>query len=272
MDTVQPILKRGRDVWDRINMPEKEFRQRVQRVQETMDREGMDVLIAYGAGLNAYGNACYLSNYATRMPMGALVFVPKTGDVTFVFQGGSRELKAAQKTTWVEDTRSAMSLPQACIEYLNERNLMGSKVGIAGLREWMPCREFQAFVDGTGTCDLIGANHILMEMRAVKSPREWDQMRRAARIVALGFRFIEEGFFQNANEKLIDAMIDREMRLEGIEDVRLLFGKPLETSWAMRPSEDLVPKGGDHYIVYLAVSRSPPRIRSHRFTIKSFRA
>ena len=254
METIQPILKRGREAWDRINMPEMEYRQRILRIQETLKKENMDVLLVYGAGLNGYGNAAYLSNYATKMPWGAFVFVPREGDVTLLFQGGSRELKAVQKITWIEDIRSSMNLTQTCLEQLNEKNLIPSRVGIAGPRKLMPVHEFQALLEGTSRCEVIESDHILNDMRMIKSPRECDQMRRSSRIVAQGFDFITDTPFTSPTERRLDALVDREMRLEGVEDVRLLFGKPKETSWAMRPAEDLRLSDGETVIIYLAVS------------------
>ncbi len=254
METIQPILKRGRDVWDRINMPEAEFRERAQRIQEKIRKENLDVMLVYGAGLNEYGNSCYLSNFVTKMPQGALVILPKEGEVTFIFQGGSRELKTVQTTTWIEDTRPAMDLPQACVKFLKEKGLVPSRVGIAGIREWMPVREYQVLMDGIAPCEVIDMDHVLREMRMVKSPKECDQMRRASRIVARGFDFISGAAFPDTNERMIEAMIDREMRLEGVEDVRILIGKPREKQWALRPADDLPVSEGDSVIIYLALS------------------
>jgi Xaa-Pro aminopeptidase len=254
METVQPILRRGREVWDRINMPEMEYRQRILRIQETMKKENLDVLLVYGAGLNGYGNAAYLSNYATKMPWGAFVIVPQEGDVTLLFQGGSRELKAVQKITWIEDIRSSMTLTPTCLEQMKEKDFIPSRVGIAGPRKLMPVHEFQSLLEGTSRCEVIEADHILNDMRMIKSPRECDQMRRSSRIVAHGFDFIADTPFTDPTERSLDALVDREMRLEGVEDVRLLFGKPKETSWAMRPAEELRLSNGDTVILYLAVS------------------
>ena len=254
METVQPILKRGREVWDRINMPEMEYRQRILRIQETMKKEKMDVLLVYGAGLNGYGNAAYLSNYATKMPWGAFVIVPREGDVTLLFQGGSRELKAVQRITWIEDIRSSMNPTQTCLEQMKEKNFISSRVGIAGPRRLMPVHEFQTLLNGMSRWEVIEADNILNDMRMIKSPKECDQMRRASRIVAQGFDFITDSPFNSPTERNLDALIDREMRLEGVEDVRLLFGKPKEASWAMRPAEDLKLTDGDTLIIYLSVS------------------
>jgi Xaa-Pro aminopeptidase len=254
METIQPILKRGRDVWDRINMPEIEFRQRIKTIREAMKKEDLHVLLVYGAGLNEYGNICYLTNYVTKMPMGALVIIPQQGEIVFLFQGGSRELKSVRSITWVEDTRSSMNLPQDCVKHLKESHLVPSRVGIAGLRQLMPFREFQSLTEKINECEIHEADHLIRQMRMVKSPKERDQVRRASRIVARGLNLLSSTALANANERILEAEIDREMRLEGAEDVRLLIGKPTEPRWAMRPAEDIRVSEGDRIIIYAALA------------------
>jgi len=48
METLQPTLKRGRDVWDRINMTEMEFHMRVEKIREKMQKESIDCILLYG--------------------------------------------------------------------------------------------------------------------------------------------------------------------------------------------------------------------------------
>ena len=254
METIQPILKRGRDVWDRINMPESEFLRRVNRIRQTLEQEDIDVFLIYGAGLNEYGNICYFTNYITRMPMGAMVIIPKEGEITLLFQGGSRELKAAKNITWVEDTRSSMNLPEDCIKFLQEHHLIPSKVAIAGLKQWMPFLEFQSLMDGVSQCEIIEADDIIRQMRMIKSQKECDQIRRASRMVALGFDFLSKTIVSKPNEKIVEAIIDREMRLEVAEDVRLLFARPMKPQWAMRPAQDSTISEDDRIIVYMALA------------------
>ena len=44
MDTLKPTLKRGRNVWDRVNMPVTEFQERLDKIQGQMEKEGIDVI------------------------------------------------------------------------------------------------------------------------------------------------------------------------------------------------------------------------------------
>ena len=90
METMQPTLKNGRNVWDRVNMPETEFQERLKKVRKEMKREGIDILLLYGNAFNEYGSYCYLSHYIIRLPRGALVVVPPEGELALIFEGASR--------------------------------------------------------------------------------------------------------------------------------------------------------------------------------------
>ena len=262
METLQPILKRGRDVWDQINMPKSEFLQRLERIRAEMMKEGIDVLLVYGGGVHKYGNVCYVSNFATKLTAGALVVVPRKGDLTLFFEGSSRELKIGQRVTWIDDIRSSLagvfssagSLSGDCVKYLEENHLIPSQVGLVGLRELMSYRELQRLIEGTKACKVVDADHIVRNMRMTKSPRECDQIRRASRIVSNVFGVIPGMVLGKMNEMNMEAKIDWAVRLQGAEDVRVLLARPQQPDWAMRPAEEAFLSPGDTVIVYLAAS------------------
>jgi Xaa-Pro aminopeptidase len=254
MDTMQPILRRGRYVWDKINMPADEFKHRVNKLIEIAKKEDIQLVLVYGAGLNDYANSAYLSNYLTRMPHGSVVCIPSKGEVTLIFQGGSRELKTTARSTWINDIKSSMDLPQSCIQYLENFNPTKGKIGVVGFRRLMPFGQYQNFIDGISGFEIVEMEKVFEDLRMLKSSKEHDQIRRASRIVAHGFNFIEGMTPSNLNEKDLETMIDREMRLEGVEDVRILIGKPSEEGWAMRPAENTTIFDNDKIIVYLALS------------------
>jgi Xaa-Pro aminopeptidase len=262
VETLQPILKRGRDVWDQINMPKGEFLQRVKRIRKAMTKEGIDVLLLYGVGVNDYGNQCYVSNFVTKLTAGALVIIPRKGELTLFFEGSSRELKLGQRVTWIDDTRSSLagifsstgSLAGDCVNYLQEHKLIPSKIGFAGLREFMSYREFERLIEGTKQCEIVDAGHIIKSMRTIKSQRECDQIRRASRMVSTGFGMIPNMTLANMDEKSLETKIDRVIRLQGAEDIRILLAKPRDTAWSLRPADGRPISPGETIIVYLAAS------------------
>ena len=67
MDTYKPTLKRGRNVWDHVNMPAAEFQGRIEKIREQMEKESMDVLFLYALSPDEYTYPCYVSNYYVGM-------------------------------------------------------------------------------------------------------------------------------------------------------------------------------------------------------------
>jgi Xaa-Pro aminopeptidase len=262
METVQPILKRGRDVWDQINMPKSEFLQRVDKIRESMRKEKIDVLLLYGAGVNDYGDQCYVSNLVTKLTAGALVVLPRNGEPTLFFEGSSRGLKIGQQTTWVDDVRSSLagvfsstgSLAGDCVKYLHENHFIPSRVGLAGVQELMPYREFHRLIEGTAGCEIVSAGPILTKLRMIKSVRESDQIRRASRIVSNALGATPGFILGNPNERTVEAKIDWAARVQGAEDVRVLLARPGQTDGGLRPADAAPISPGDTVMVYLAAS------------------
>ncbi len=239
METIQPNLKNGRNVWDRINMPDEEFRKRIRNVRMEMKKEGIDVLILYGYGFNEYGNYCYLSNFLVRLPRGALMILPFRGEPCLIFEGASRGIPSFRKTTWVEEIRASGDVSKECLRYLEEKNLINSNIGFAGIFELMPYHQFEFLSENLSHSKIIDADHIIKKLRMVKSQREVDQIRRSSRIIRNLFSIITDIRFQTLNERELEAMIYREARLEGAEDIRIMIARPMQVPWAFRPLESM---------------------------------
>ncbi len=266
LETLQPILKRGRDVWDQINMPKGEFLARVARIRKAMAKEGIDVLLVYGSGVNDYGNQCYVSNFVTKLTAGALVVIPRKGELTLFFEGSSREAKLGQRVTWIDDVRSSLggvfsstgSLAGDCVNYLEEHKLIPSKMGLAGLRELASYREVERLIEGVKTSEVVDAGHIIRDMRMIKSERECDSIRRASRLVSNAFSAIPGMMLAHMDERSLEAKIDWTVRLQGAEDVRILLARPQnrpqDGAWALRPAAEAPISRGETIIIYCAAS------------------
>lgn len=254
METRQPTLRIGRNVWDQINMPEIEFQHRVQKVKREMEKAGIHVLLIYNKAFNECANTCYISNYVIRLPRGTLVLLPKRDKVALFFEGSSRGLPFARTTTWVKNIRACGDVSQECAKYLQEKTLIPSTIGMVGLKQFMPYYQFKFLTEALSQCTIVDADHIIQDMKTVKSTRECDQIRRSSRIVRHIFDFITSTPFLNMNEKVFEAKIFREGRLEGAEDIRMLIGKPQEGQWALRLPEDTVIRPEQSVIIYLAVA------------------
>ncbi len=254
METMQPTLKNGRIVWDQINMPEAEFRERAKKIIRGMKKEKIDVLLLYGNTFNEYGNPCYVSNFLMRLQREALVVITCKGDVALIFDGASHGLPWARKMTWLKEVRACGDVSKECAEYLKEKRLIPSQVGFVGIRQFMPNKPFEFLSEALRECRVIDTDQLVKEMRMVKSQRECDQIRRASRIVMHAFDYISNTPFPNVSENFLEAEIRREVRFEGAEDFRMMIGRPGEKTWAFRPSEKALLLPGETAIIYLAVA------------------
>ncbi|MBW1736654.1 MAG: M24 family metallopeptidase [Deltaproteobacteria bacterium] len=253
MDTLQPTLRNGRLIWDRINMPTDEFQSRIDVLKSKMEEENIDLVLAYGHAFDHSDNVSYLSNYVIRLPRGALVGIPRNGEPVLFFEGAPRGLPSAKTITWIEDVRPCKDVARACAAYIKEKALMPSTMGLVALHQWMPHHQLAFLLDALKDCRIVKADPIMNAMRAVKSPKECDQIRRASRAVSRVFRTITETSLPGLNERTLEATLYRAARLEGAEDVRLLLGRPQDGDWAFRPAEDLPLKTEETVILYLAL-------------------
>ena len=139
------------------------------------------------------------------------------------------------------------------VKYLNENKLANGTVGLVGFKPLMPYPQLQSFREALKAYKLVDADHILTDLRLIKSPRESDEVRRASRVAGHTFDYLANTDFTDMREIILDAALDREARMEGAEDVRALIGRPGEKNWALRPADDSPISSGETIVLYLAV-------------------
>jgi Xaa-Pro dipeptidase len=252
MVTMQPALKNGRNVWDHVNMPESEFEIRVERIRAHMKKSAIDLLLLYGRGLNEYADPCYVSNFVIRLPRGTIAVVPLEGEVVLFFEGASRGLPSLLLTTRVRELIPAGNVAKECAKYLKEKGLVPCSVGLGRLAEMMPQQEFRVLKEALAGCTIVDAARILPNLRMIKSAKEIDQIRRAGRILKKGFELVTSMCSDGMSEQFLEAMVRKQARLEGAEDIRMLFGRSGEKT-RLRPPENRSIGQGHALIVYAAV-------------------
>jgi Xaa-Pro aminopeptidase len=249
MQTLQPTLRLGRDVWDRAAMPAEEFHDRASRLREAMREADLDALLLYGSGLNGCGHPTYLSNYIVKLPFSALVVLPREGEPALMFEGAARGRSAAQTTTWIEDVRPCWAMADTCLEVLTERRLLSARIGLAGLPELMPHADWATLAAVLDRATLVDAEGLVSRQRAIKSHREREQVRRATQIVTRALAAPP-----SVDEALLAAHLIREARMQGAEDIRVMIGRPKDGGAVFRPPEDTAIADGDPVNVMLAAS------------------
>lgn len=252
METMQPALKNGRNVWDGVNMPKEEFESRIERVRAAMAGRGLDLLLVYSTGITDYGDTAYLTNFIIRLTRGTLVAIPRKGEVVTFFEGGSRGLPMLKLTLAVGDLVAAGDLPKELAAYLKEKKLNTGTVGLAGLKR-MPYQQYRALTGALEGCTFKDADDMLADLRRTKSVRESDQVRRAARIVGLLTLFVKETRFDKTNQRAIEAELYRRARFEGAEEFRMLLAKPGREGWSVGPADYVAMADGEKVVFYLGV-------------------
>src|SRR5262245_55315496 len=253
MQTLQPTLRLGRDVWDSSAMPLDEFHGRADRLRAAMAVCDLDALLLYGSNLNGCGHPTWLANYIVKLPFAALVVLPREGDAALLFQGATRGRDAAKATTWINDVRPCWNMARECVAALTERGLTRARIGLAGMPRLVPHVDWDTLTAGLGGAALVDAEDLVNRQRAIKSVREIGQLRRASAIVEQGLESITRSAPSSGEWPLV-ADVMREARMQGAEDIRVLIARPREPNWAFRPVENLPCRDADVISVLLAGS------------------
>lgn len=254
MQTLQPTLRLGRDVWDRAAMPVEEFTGRASRLRDGMRRTGLDALLLYGRGMNSCGHPTWLANYIVKLPFSALVVLPLDGEPALMFEGATRGRSAAQATTWIDDVRPCWNMAETSYAVLANRGLTTGRIGLAGIPRLMPHADWTSLSEGLVGATFVDAETLVWEQRARKSDREMAQVRRAGCIVHESLSGLSGSGERFSAEDAAASFIVHAARRRGAEDIRLMIARPQEPEPAFRPPESAPFGDGGTVSVYLACS------------------
>ena len=179
--------------------------------------------------------------------------LPAEGQPAVFFEGGSRGIPSLRKTVYEGDLVAAGDNARECEKYLKARNLIPCRVGIIGVRELMPYPQLKFLMESLAGSDVVEAGRIVREMRRVKSDREQDEIRRAARIVGDIFAAIPSFDFPGLTERAIEACVIREARFERAEEARVLFGRSRAEGWHLAYPEERPIAEGETIALFLAI-------------------
>lgn len=251
MRTREPILTRGRDHWDRVNLPRAEFHDRLDRVRESMRTEELDALVVYGTG-DRDGAIAYLSNLVHKVPGFPLALVVTLDAAVVVNQRSSRTRPVVERSTWIDDVRFTRALWTELDDILTD--LVGTDAEIAFVGSAAMSHADRTDLDTLQSSRSIAVlDRFLDPLRLTKSDRELDQLRRAGRLAGAVERVIPEVLEPPVGERRFEAEIDRMARLKGAQDVRLLLSNPGQTEDDLRPPEGRTVIRSGPISVYLAV-------------------
>lgn len=250
MRTREPILTRGRDHWDRVNLPPAEFQDRLENVRERMAAAGIDALLVYGTG-DRDGNIAYLSNLVHKVPGFPLALVVTLETAVVLNQRSSRTRPIVERNTWIDDVRFTRALWSTVEEVLAELTDPDAQVALVG-SEAMSKPAHDALTASGVSPSIVVRDRFLDDVRSTKSARESDQIRRAGRLVRTVADDLPDVARNATHERRLEAELDRMARLEGAQDVRILCSNPTQTEDHLRPAERRTALGPGLVSVYLA--------------------
>jgi ectoine hydrolase len=165
-----------------------EYAARLAKVRAAMERAGLDALI-----VSDPSNMSWLTGYDgwSFYVHQAVVVGLSDGPIWF---GREQDAQGALRTTALPDAdiasyqdhyvQSDVRHPmQVLVTLLRDRNLHRGRIGVEMDNYYYSARAHATLVDGVPEAEIVDAEGLVNWQRAVKSPRELDYMRRAARIV-----------------------------------------------------------------------------------------
>jgi Xaa-Pro aminopeptidase len=246
-------------------IPATEFDDRRRRLREHMAASGVDVFVAYSDDRATFGqqHSRYLFNYQPHFEA-ALSVVPADGEA-FIATGPESEA-LVYATSHCRDVRVVDAFTHPDEEYpysvihrlanvLNElRNSQRPRrVAIAG-NSTIPKQLWDALSTAT-SADFLDGEHLIMDLRAFKSPNEIAVIRQAYRIGEAGIAAAYRAVSAGVTEREIAAEAEYAMRRMGSEgmgiDTIVASGKENTFAILSRTTNRRIAKG-DHVLITLA--------------------
>jgi Xaa-Pro aminopeptidase len=143
----------------------------VDRINQEMDRAGIDVLVAASPEDTFYLSGSFIRTQISIRDRLALVVWPREGEPTYIVCNIEESL--AQKQTWIKDLRlyveHAETPIEKLIEVLNERGLNDKRVGIE--ERYLTAEYYHELVENS-PATFVRADEAMERARAIKTPGE----------------------------------------------------------------------------------------------------
>jgi len=218
----------NRKKYFRIPFPMEEYDERIRQVRKKMRDCGLDGLIVYGGAGNP-SDIRYLTNFSSYI--GHTLFVlPLDADpmltTNSVLHG--EPMHTLIWMTWVKDVRPAhmpatVRNPENIVEFvrdfIKERNLLRGRLGMVGEKS-IPHFLMNDLKQKLADVQWISADSIVLDVRAIKSPREIEIMRKAAWITSRGLEAAMNAAREGTTEFELQAEAHRVMVNAGAEGIR----------------------------------------------------
>ena len=166
-----------------LAFPVEEYETRLAAVRAGMRERDVEALVVQHPP-----NVLYLTGYQTFSPnFGECMVVPLEGDPILLVP--APELGGALVHTWLDDRRGYApdrSNAQYIADTLRDKKLDGAKVGVEKASHGLPAGTYESLVAALPKAQFIDGSGIVDAVKTVKSPREIEHIRNAARTTDAG--------------------------------------------------------------------------------------
>lgn len=209
---------------------EAEYRARVARVQEEMDRRRLDALL-----VTSEDNYRYLTGFASptwlNLTRPRYCVVPRVGEPRLIVPLNNAMI--VEKTTWLKRYETwvspcpeddgvtlAVDALKAC---LGKHRRVGAELGPQS-RLTMPVGDFFRIRDMIQPVEIVDGDWLLREQRMIKSPAEVAHMRHVAVAVSLAFEALAKKIAAGETEQQIAKKLQKEILDRGADKIPYLVG------------------------------------------------
>lgn len=219
-----------------VGLPASEYQERLDRTQAAMETAGLDALFIYGDEYRP-GMPRYYSNFNTINVVEEAtqaVFLPRGGPpVLFV---GPLNADGARREGWIPDVRSAFELDIHLPELAQAGGRHLARLGLVG-GDVVPLSVYNRCRRALPETEVVPADQIVADLRAIKSPAEIRLMRRAAQLADESLQAAIDQIAPGKTEVEISAIGEYVTRLGGgeIGSAYLVVSGPKTASPAARP-------------------------------------
>lgn len=242
------------------SIPKEEFKERVQKVQATMQKEGYDFILTYGNEAEPQF-VRYFSDYWPSFET-AGVLIPKEGDAKLLI--GPESYTYASDRSVIPEIRLLKAFRESSEpEYPGKpldtfaglfKEIMGDKkitrFGVAGL-PLMTIGVYEALSEALGDVKIEKADDVVNNIRMHKTENELKCMRKAAEITAKTFDYVLENIKVGMTEQQVAGLALGKMHELGAEresyPVWVLTGKGSNQAIS-RPRNKAIEKGDMTFI------------------------
>lgn len=191
-----PYAYTDRAPWMNLPFPIEEYRGRLRRLAERMGRQDLDCLVVLGDRADGT-NIRYLTNFEDFYGGDSMLVVPRDGAPGFTTNAvmHGEPMHSGIQDCWIEDVRCAAAprtvtgaaSPATVLDhvedFITERGCAGGTIGVIG--EFAE-RLTRFLADTFPRARVVDAGPMLKEMRAIKSEREIEVIRRACSLADAG--------------------------------------------------------------------------------------